>query len=114
MLTYEQVEALKARHGDVYLLEVDGADGIVVAVRRPTRTDVARATARLELAERRARRMRRPLQGLVTREARQVFRACVVHPSLAELDALLDRQPGLSVPLLNEFDRICGAHRRPN
>jgi len=95
MLEETQLESLKERHGEIFLVEI--LEGETLAFRRPSRAEYKRFKAqalddhkRIEADE-------------------QLVRSVVVYPEGAELEALLDRKPALATSLAGEVLEVAGA-----
>lgn len=87
------LDKLRETHGEVYVLEVLEHR---VAVRMPTEAEfdafMAAATDKAKVAS----------------AGKILFRRCCVHPSRAEVDAMLARKPGLGVTLGNKVAELAG------
>lgn len=94
----EDIETLKAQHGEIYELSADlGEEGTVaVIVRKPGRTQFARFTK----------------DGLTDplRATNNLFFDCLVRPSPAEMQRLFERYPGLLVSFANRLLALAKAN----
>ncbi len=87
------IEELKAQHGEIHQLSYAGVD---VIVRAPSRAAWKRYRALMSDAARRADSFE------------VLLRDCLLHPSLQELDGILDRRPGLAETFGAELVEIAG------
>lgn len=81
--TDDELEALRAQHGEVHVLR---AGDVALVVRRPSRAERKRL-ARVRAA--------------LLREARQILTGCVVHPPRALVASALAANPEDAVPFLD-------------
>lgn len=94
-ITAELVEQLKAKHGDDLHHLAPYEHGVIC--KAPDRAQFERFTAKLS----ENRNNTGPIREKLCRDV-------IVHPELAEVDALFDRRPGLITTFSNQISEIAG------
>lgn len=97
-MTPEKIEELKAKYGELHVLEHQGNEVIVTAPNRPTWKRF-----RSQILDDRKHDI--ALEELV--------RACVVYPDRATFDALLDKKPGLVETFGKAVTELAGSGGNP-
>lgn len=88
------IDKLKAEHGEIYAV---GIAGTTIIVRPPSRAAFRRFADKAAGDSGRYAAME------------NLLRDCVVWPPLAELDALLERKPGIAAPIAERLVQLAGA-----
>lgn len=94
MLDAKTIDKLKAEHGEIYAVETAG---VTIVVRPPSRAAFRRFADRAADSNGRYLAME------------TLLRDCVVWPTLPELDALLERKPGIAAPIAERLVQLAGA-----
>jgi hypothetical protein len=94
----EHIEALKARHGDLYLLsaDLDEEGTLEVVVRKPARTMLGRFAEEV---------MRDPMRAM-----NNLFFGCLIEPEAARMQALFEQYPGLLMSFGNRLLALAKAN----
>lgn len=93
-LDAKTLEKIKSEYGEVYLLE---ASGVAVVVKPPSRAAMKRFMAMASRDDRRYEALE------------SLLRDCVVYPDASELNAILERKPGVVAPFGEHLVRLAGA-----
>lgn len=94
MINDEKLAELKKAHGEIHITK---GDGLEFAIRCPTAEECDRFDSELEKD-----------RGKRLSEAYKLFRRCCVHPSAAEVDAIIERRPGLRPVLGGQALHVAG------
>jgi hypothetical protein len=95
MMDSAKLEALKAQHGELFVIETD--DGEALAFRRPTRAEYKRFKANALDEQKRMD------------ADEQLVRAVTIYPDAEGFAALLDRKPALATSMAGEVLKVAGA-----
>lgn len=90
----KKLQALKDQHGEIYEL---AAGDVIVYAKAPSRPSVKRFFSIITDDKRRYDALE------------QLLRDCVVEPSLQDLDAILDKKPGLVASFGGKLMEMVGA-----
>lgn len=91
----EKIAELKEKHGDIVGVEVAGVE---LVFRRPTRTEYDRWFDQMQVDKAQS-----------SRHARQLAKACLVHPDEAGFDTAIDKKPAtLTTDVINAITELAG------